>query len=75
MTRHGAQPNPALPPEWTDTIVHARIEIGATVLMGADIPHAEPLRSAYLALSRSRSGARRRRSARTRCCRTAARCA
>lgn len=33
-----------------DKIIHARIEIGGTVLMGADIPHAEPMRSAYLTL-------------------------
>ena len=32
-------------------ILHARIEIGAALLMGADIPHAEPMRSAYLTLS------------------------
>lgn len=31
-------------------ILHARIEIGDTVLMGADIPNAEPMRSAYLTL-------------------------
>ena len=34
-----------------DKIIHARIEIGGAVLMGADIPHAEPMRSAYLALN------------------------
>ena len=28
----------------------AWIEIGDTVLMGADVPHAEPMRSAYLTL-------------------------
>jgi PhnB protein len=36
--------------ERKDKIVHARIEIGNTVLMGADIEHAEPMRSAYLTL-------------------------
>ena len=51
LSRHGAQPNPALPADWTDKVLHARIEIGATVLMGADIPQAEPMRSAYLTLS------------------------
>jgi PhnB protein len=51
MARHGDQPNPALPADWTGKILHARIEIGATVLMGADVPNAEPMRSAYLALS------------------------
>ena len=54
LVRHGEQPNPALPAEWKEKVLHARIEIGATVLMGADIPHAEPMRSAYLALSLDR---------------------
>ena len=51
MVRHGDQPNPSLAADWKDKILHARIEIGATVLMGADIPQAEPMRSAYLALT------------------------
>lgn len=32
-------------------ILHARMEIENSVLMGADIPRAEPMRSAYLTLS------------------------
>jgi PhnB protein len=36
--------------ERKNKIVHARIEIGGAVLMGADIPNAEPMRSAYLTL-------------------------
>jgi len=51
MVRHGDQPNPSLAADWKDKILHARIEIGTTVLMGADIPQAEPMRSAYLALT------------------------
>lgn len=51
IVRHGEQPNPRMPPNWEDKVVHARIEIGTAVLMGADIPQAEPMRSAYLALS------------------------
>ena len=51
IARHSDQPNPALPAEWGDKVLHARIEIGDTVLMGADVPHAEPMRSAYLSLS------------------------
>lgn len=51
MTTHQQQPNTAdLPENWKDAILHARIEIGNAVLMGADIPHAEPMRSAYLSL-------------------------
>lgn len=53
MVRHGdgEQPNPALPADWKGKILHARIEIGGSVLMGADIPQAEPMRSAYLSLT------------------------
>jgi PhnB protein len=52
MIRHGEQPDQAnVPADWKAAILHARIEIGGTVLMGADIPGAEPLRSAYLTLS------------------------
>jgi PhnB protein len=54
MVRHGDQPNPNLPADWKDKILHARIEIGTAVLMGADIPQAEPMRSAYLALTLDR---------------------
>jgi PhnB protein len=49
--RHGEQPNPGIPPDWKEKILHSRIEIGGTVLMGADVPHAEPMRSAYLTLT------------------------
>ena len=51
MSRHGDVPNPHLPPDWGEKILHARIEIGSTVLMGADIPQSEPMRSAYLTLT------------------------
>ena len=52
MTRHGEVPIPAsVPAERKNDILHARIEIGGTVLMGADIPAAEPMRSAYLTLT------------------------
>jgi len=51
MMTHGQAPdqsrvNPAL----KDTVLHARISVGGTELMGADIPNAEPMRSAYLSL-------------------------
>jgi PhnB protein len=54
IVRHREQPNPNLPADWGEKIVHARLEIGETVLMGADIPQAEPMRSAYLSLSLDR---------------------
>ena len=51
MVRHGEQPNPNVPADWNDRITHARLELGGTVLMGADIPNSEPMRSAYLSLT------------------------
>ena len=52
MMNHQQQPAAAsVPPNWKNAILHARIEIGDTVLMGADIPNAEPMRSAYLTLT------------------------
>ncbi|MFL5740078.1 MAG: VOC family protein [Flavisolibacter sp.] len=40
-----------IPEERKNDILHARMEIGGSVVMGADIPQAEPMRSAYLSLS------------------------
>ena len=37
-------------PDWKDAVLHARILIGDAELMAADIPNAEPMRSAYLTL-------------------------
>ena len=52
MMTHGQGPDAAqLPADQQHAILHARLEIGNTVLMGADIPHSEPMRSAYLALT------------------------
>ena len=51
IVRHGDQPNPNIPAGWAEKVLHARIDIGSAVLMGADIPHAEPMRSAYLTLT------------------------
>ncbi len=51
MMTHGQGPNAnAGPPNWSDAILHARMNIGETELMGADIPNAQPMRSAYLTL-------------------------
>ncbi len=36
---------------WEGKILHAQIEIGDGILMGADIPVAEPMRSSYITLS------------------------
>ena len=51
LVRHGDQPNPGVPNDWKDKVLHARIEIAKAVLMGADIPQSEPMRSAYLTLT------------------------
>ncbi len=44
------QPPPNFPKAWSRPILHAIMEIGGTVIRGADIPGAEPMRSAYLTL-------------------------
>jgi len=42
---------PNFPKEWEKPILHAGIEIGGMLLRGADVPHAEPMRSTYLTLT------------------------
>lgn len=52
MMTHEQLPVPGrLGPEWKNKVLHARIEIAGTELAAADIPNAEPMRSAYLTLS------------------------
>jgi PhnB protein len=51
MMRHEEHPNPGLPPEFAKKILHAQIDLGGAVLMGADIPGAEAIRSAYCSLT------------------------
>ena len=51
LVRHRDQPNPSLPADWGEKVLHARMEIGNAILMGADVPTAEPMRSAYLTLT------------------------
>jgi PhnB protein len=45
----GASPNP----KGEDPVIHARMEMGGTVLIGNDVPaeHLQPMRSVYLYLS------------------------
>jgi PhnB protein len=51
MMTHGELPgNPNIPKDWNKAILHGRMEIGGALVMGADIPNAEPMRSAYLTL-------------------------
>src|SRR5262249_12070556 len=52
MMTHAEVPNQTgVQPEWKDAVLHARISVGGTELWAADIPSAEPMRSAYLSLS------------------------
>jgi len=51
IIKHGENIRPEWPPEWKDKVLHAKVFIGDTTLMGADIFTAEPMRSAYLSLS------------------------
>ena len=53
LTTHGEQPDASkVPPNWKRAVLHARIEIGETTVLGADIPpdRFKPMRSAYLSL-------------------------
>jgi PhnB protein len=54
LMRHGEQPDAAsVAPEWKNAVLHARMTLGGTDLLGADIPpdRFQPMRSAYLTLS------------------------
>ncbi len=53
LVTHGEQPGSgAVPADWKNAVLHARIDIGGTTVMGADIPpdRFQPMRSAYLSL-------------------------
>jgi PhnB protein len=54
LMTHGEMPGPnATPPERRGDVLHARLEIGGTTLLAADVPpeRFQPMRSAYLSLS------------------------
>lgn len=54
LMRHGELPDAgSVAPEWKDKVLHARMSIGGTDLLGADVPpeRFQPMRSAYLTLS------------------------
>ena len=52
MMTHGQAPDQSqVNPDWKDAVLHARVSMGGTELLGADIPSAQPMRSAYLSLS------------------------
>jgi PhnB protein len=53
LQRHGESPERGpnqMPPDWKDKVLHARMDLGGTSLLGADVPQAQPMRSAYLTL-------------------------
>src|SRR5438034_4328970 len=51
MMTHGQAPDQSkIPADMKSAVLHARISVGGTELMGADIPSAQPMRSAYLSL-------------------------
>ncbi|HJU67556.1 MAG TPA: VOC family protein [Gemmatimonadaceae bacterium] len=53
VTTHGEMGESGnIPPDWKDAVLHARMELGETMLLGADIPpdRFQPMRSAYLTL-------------------------
>ena len=52
LMTHGQAPDQSkVSPDWKDAVLHARLSIGGTELMGADIPNAQPMRSSYLSLN------------------------
>ena len=52
LMTHGEGPNASnIPADQRDAVLHARLELAGTVVMGADIPNSEPMRSAYLTLT------------------------
>jgi PhnB protein len=52
MMTHGQAPDQSrVDPAWKDAVLHATLSIAGTELLGADIPNAQPMRSAYLSLS------------------------
>jgi PhnB protein len=50
MTHAQSPEQSRLNPDWNDKVLHGRISIGDTEVMAADIPNAEPMRSAYITL-------------------------
>jgi PhnB protein len=54
LMRHGEQPNSQqVAKGWEHAVLHARMSLGGTELLGADIPpdRFQPMRSAYLTLT------------------------
>jgi PhnB protein len=50
MTHGETSDQSSVPTEWRDAVLHGRMTLGNTELWAADIPTAQPMRSAYLSL-------------------------
>jgi PhnB protein len=51
MTHAQAPDQTNVKADWKGKVLHARMSLGDTELLGADIPSAQPMRSAYLTLT------------------------
>ena len=51
LMRHGEQPGGQSAPGWAGKVLHARMKLGGTELLGADVPSFQPMRSVYLSLT------------------------
>ena len=54
IMRHDEMPgprNPQLPADFGRKILHAHLDLGGAALLGADVPGAQPMRSAYVSLT------------------------
>jgi PhnB protein len=51
LMRHEEKPRPDLPAGFGKKILHAHLDLGNSALLGADVPTAEPMRSAYVSLT------------------------
>lgn len=57
LMKHGNMPDPSkVDPAWKDKVLHARLALGGTDLLAADVPNYQPMRSAYLTLSLDSNG-------------------
>ena len=53
LSTHGERPGAGdVDPSWKDAVLHARLDIGGTTILGADVPpdRFQSMRSAYLSL-------------------------
>lgn len=51
LMRHEENPRPDLPAGFGRKILHAHLDLGNSALLGADVPGAQPMRSAYVSLT------------------------